>query len=240
MRQLQEIRTYYDFPDIDIDRYVIDGTLRQVMLATRELNTAQAAGEQPHLDQRKADLHARLRPDDERGQRLHPGRAADAAAEETCPSRARRRASRVTRPEVYFGEMTNTDVYVKTRQQEFNYPQGQTNSLTSYEGTGGILLDGRIRRLLIALDRGDIGKLPFSDDVTAESRLLMRRNVRDRVAALAPFLQFDPDPYIVLGADGRLSWMMDAFTTSDHYPFSAAVSCSKARASTTCATASRR
>jgi len=126
----------------------------------------------------------------------------------------------VTRPEVYFGEMTNTDVYVKTRQQEFNYPQGQTNSLTSYEGTGGIVLGSFLRRLLIALDRGDAGKLPFSDDVTAESRLLMRRNVRDRVAALAPFLRFDSDPYVVLGPDGRLSWMMDAFTVSDHYPYS--------------------
>jgi len=126
---------------------------------------------------------------------------------------------KVTRPEVYFGEMTDTDVYVKTRQQEFNYPQGQTNTLTSYEGTGGIVLGGLARRLLIALDRGDIGKLPFSDDVTAESRLLMRRNVRERAAALAPFLVFDGDPYIVLGDDGRLSWIMDAFTVSDRYPY---------------------
>jgi uncharacterized membrane protein (UPF0182 family) len=126
----------------------------------------------------------------------------------------------VTRPEVYFGEMTNRDVYVKTRQQEFNYPQGQTNSLTSYEGTGGIVLGGFVRRLLIAFDRGDLGKLPFSDDVGSESRLLMRRNVRERVIALAPFLKFDVDPYIVLGADGRLAWMMDAFTVSDHYPYS--------------------
>src|SRR5207244_705701 len=126
----------------------------------------------------------------------------------------------VKRPEIYFGELTNTDGYVKTRQQEFNYPQGQTNSLTSYEGKGGILLGGFFRRLLIASDRGDLTKLPFSDDVNAESRLLMRRNVRDRVAALAPFLTFDPDPYIVLGDDGRLSWMMDAFTVSDSYPYS--------------------
>src|SRR5438094_7814131 len=126
----------------------------------------------------------------------------------------------VKRPEVYFGEMTNTDVYVKTRQQEFNYPQGQTNNLTSYEGTGGIAIGGLPRRLLIALDRGDLGKLPFSDDVTAESRLLMRRNVRERVAALAPFLTVDPDPYIVLDDDGRLSWLMDAFTVSDSYPYS--------------------
>ena len=89
---------------------------------------------------------------------------------------------KVTRPEVYFGELTNTDVYVKTRQKEFNYPQGETNSLTSYEGNGGILLGGFFRRLIIALDRGDLAKLPFSDDITPESRLLMRRNIRDRVA----------------------------------------------------------
>jgi uncharacterized protein len=126
----------------------------------------------------------------------------------------------VTRPEVYFGELTNTDVYVKTQQKEFNYPQGQTNNLTSYEGNGGILLGGFLRRMIIALDRDDLTKLPFSDDVNKDSRLLMRRNVRDRVSALAPFLTYDPDPYIVLGDDGRLSWIMDAFTMSDSYPYS--------------------
>src|SRR5256885_6272845 len=104
---------------------------------------------------------------------------------------------KITRPEIYFGELTNTDVYVRTRQKEFNYPQGETNSLTSYEGTGGIVIGGFFRRLLIALDRGDLAKLPFSDDVNAESRLLMRRTIRDRIETLAPFLTFDPDPYIV-------------------------------------------
>jgi uncharacterized membrane protein (UPF0182 family) len=128
---------------------------------------------------------------------------------------------KVARPEIYFGEMTNTDVYVKTRQNEFNYPQGDTNSVTSYEGTGGIVLGGFLRRLLIALDRGDLTKLPFSDDVRADSRLLMRRNVRERVEALAGgFLTFDPDPYMVVGDDGRLRWIMDAFTTSESYPYS--------------------
>jgi uncharacterized membrane protein (UPF0182 family) len=126
----------------------------------------------------------------------------------------------VTRPEIYFGELTDTDVYVNTRQKEFNYPQGQTNSLTSYQGNGGIVLGGFLRRLILALDRGDLAKLPFSDDVTRDSRLLMRRNVRERVSALAPFLTYDPDPYIVIGNDGRLSWIMDAFTTSDTYPYS--------------------
>ncbi len=130
------------------------------------------------------------------------------------------RGLNVTRPEIYFGEMTNTDVYVKTRQKEFNYPQGESNNLTSYEGTGGIVLGGFLRRIIIALDRDDLAKLPFSDDVNPESRLLMRRNVRDRVSALAPFLTFESDPYIVLGDDGRLSWIMDAFTISDSYPYS--------------------
>src|SRR5438132_5502105 len=126
----------------------------------------------------------------------------------------------VTRPEIYFGQLTSTDVYVKTRQKEFNYPQGETNNLTSYEGDGGIRLGGFLRRILIALDRGDIAKLPFSDDVTPDSRLLMRRNIRDRVQALAGFLTFDPDPYIVLGDDGRIFWMLDAYTTAETYPYS--------------------
>src|SRR5208283_1287499 len=109
--------------------------------------------------------------------------------------------------EIYFGELTDTDVYVKTRQQEFDYPQGLTNSLTSYQGTGGIPLGGFLRRILLAIDLDDLSKLPFSDDVTPDSRLLLRRNIRDRTAALAPFLTFDSDPYIVLGDDGRLCWV---------------------------------
>jgi uncharacterized membrane protein (UPF0182 family) len=125
----------------------------------------------------------------------------------------------VTRPEIYFGELTNTDVYVKTRQKEFDYPQGDANSLTSYQGDGGIRLGGLLRRTLIAFDRGDIAKLPFSDDVNSESRLLMRRKLSERVHELAPFLTLDADPYVVVGEDGRIRWLMDAFTTSDAYPF---------------------
>ena len=126
---------------------------------------------------------------------------------------------RVTRPEIYFGELTNTDVYVKTRQKEFDYPQGDANNLTSYQGTGGIRLGGLLRRTLIALDRGDLAKLPFSDDVDSESRLLMRRKLSERVHEIAPFLTLDADPYVVVGEDGRIRWLMDAFTTSDGYPF---------------------
>src|SRR2546430_6228482 len=126
---------------------------------------------------------------------------------------------KVMRPEIYFGQEANSDVYVKTKRMEFNYPQGETNNLTSYEGTGGIPIGGFFRRMLIALDRGDLTKLPFSDDVTPDSRLLMHRNLKERVTTLAPFITFDQDPYIVIGDDGRLSWMVDGYTTSESFPY---------------------
>src|SRR5438445_2304097 len=219
LRQIQEIRTYYDFPDIDIDRYEINGTMRQVMLAPRELNVEKLAESSRNwINEKLIYTHGY-------GITMNPVKGFTSEGLPTLilsnmPIQSTVQHIVVKRPEIYFGELTNTDVYVNTRQQEFNYPHGQTNSLTSYEGKGGILLGGFFRRLLIASDRGDLTKLPFSDDINRESRLLMRRNVRDRVAALAPFLTYDSDPYIVVGDDGRLSWIMDAFTTSDSYPYS--------------------
>jgi len=219
LRQIQEIRTYYDFPDIDIDRYEIDGTTREVMLATRELNVEKLPESSRNwINEKLIYTHGY-------GITMNPVNGFTTEGLPTLilsnmPVQSTVRSLTVTRPEVYFGELTNTDVYVKTRQKEFNYPQGQNNNLTSYEGNGGIVLGGFLRRLVIALDRGDLAKLPFSDDVNKDSRLLMRRNLRDRVSTLAPFLTYDPDPYIVLGDDGRLSWIMDAFTISDNYPYS--------------------
>ena len=220
LRQIQEIRTYYDFPDIDIDRYQIDGNLREVMLAVRELNVDKLPESSRNwINDKLIYTHGY-------GITMNPVNGFTTEGLPTLmlsnmPVQSSIPGIRVTQPEIYFGEMTNTDVYVKTRQQEFNYPEGQSNNLTSYEGSGGVVLGGFLRRTLIAFDRGDIAKVPFSDDVNAQSRLLMRRNVRDRVAALAPFLTFDQDPYIVVGDDGRLSWMMDGFTSSDTYPYSA-------------------
>jgi uncharacterized protein len=217
LRQIQEIRTYYDFPDIDIDRYQIDGQLRQVMLAARELNVDRLP-ESSHnwINDKLIYTHGY-------GITMNPVNGFTAEGLPTLmlsnmPVQSTVPGLNVTRPEIYFGEITNTDVYVKTRQQEFNYPQGQTNNLTSYEGKGGIEVGGFLRRVLLAFDLGDLGKLPFSDDVTPESRLLMRRNLRERLRTLAPFLVFERDPYIVLGNDGRLSWIIDAFTVSDNYP----------------------
>ncbi len=219
LRQIQEIRTYYDFPDIDIDRYEIDGTMRQVMLATRELSVEKLPESSRNwINEKLIYTHGY-------GITMNPVNGFTAEGLPTMflsnmPIQSTVRSINVTRPEIYFGELTDTDVYVKTRQQEFNYPQGQTNNLTSYEGNGGILLGGFLRRILIAFDQGDLAKLPFSDDINSQSRLLMRRNVRDRVTALAPLLTYDSDPYIVVGDDGRLSWILDAFTTSDTYPYS--------------------
>jgi len=219
LRQIQEIRTYYDFPDIDIDRYDIDGTTREVMLAARELNVDKLPESSRNwINEKLIYTHGY-------GITMNPvnGFTSEGLPNlilSNMPVQSTVHRLSVTRPEIYFGELTNTDVYVKTRQQEFNYPQGQTNNLNSYEGNGGIVLGGFLRRLIIALDRDDLAKLPFSDDVNRDSRLLMRRNIRDRVSALAPFLTYDPDPYIVLGDDGRLSWIMDGFTVSDSYPYS--------------------
>jgi hypothetical protein len=219
LRQIQEIRTYYDFPDIDIDRYVIDGTNREVMLAARELNVDKLPESSRNwINEKLIYTHGY-------GITMNPVNGFTAEGLPTLilsnmPVQSTVHSLRVARPEIYFGELTNTDVYVKTRQQEFNYPQGATNNLTSYEGNGGIALGGFLRRMIIALDQNDLAKLPFSDDVNKDSRLLMRRNIRDRVAALAPFLTYDPDAYVVLGDDGRLSWIMDAYTVSDSYPYS--------------------
>jgi uncharacterized membrane protein (UPF0182 family) len=218
LRQIQEIRTYYDFPDIDIDRYQVGGSVRQMMLATRELNVNKLPESSRNwINEKLIYTHGY-------GLTMNPvngftTEGLPALVLSNMPIQSTIPGLTITRPEIYFGELTNTDVYVKTRQKEFNYPQGDTNNLTSYEGNGGIRLGGILRRTLIALDRGDIAKLPFSDDVSSESRLLMRRNLRERVKELAPFFTLDPDPYVVVGEDGRIYWFMDAFTTSDSYPY---------------------
>lgn len=219
LRQIQEIRTYYDFPDIDIDRYEIDGATRQVMLAARELSIDKLPESSRNwINEKLIYTHGY-------GITMNPVNGFTPEGLPTLilsnmPVQSTVQSLSVSRPEIYFGQLTKTDVYVKTRQQEFNYPQGQTNSFTSYEGSGGIVLGGFLRRILIAIDRGDLGKLPFSDDVNAQSRLLMLRNIQDRAKALAPFLTFEQDPYIVLNDDGRLSWILDGFTTADTYPYS--------------------
>jgi hypothetical protein len=220
LRQIQEIRTYYDFPDIDIDRYTINGDLHEVMLAVRELSLDKLPQSSRNwINEKLIYTHGY-------GITMNPVNGFTAEGLPTLylsnmPVESTVAGFAVTQPEIYYGELTNSDVYVNTRQKEFNYPEGQANNLTSYQGGGGIVLGGMVRRSLIAADRGDLWKVPFSDDITPQSRLLMRRNILTRVRALAPFLNWDADPYIVIGDNGHLYWLLDAFTTSNSYPDSA-------------------
>jgi len=219
LRQVQEIRTYYDFPGIDIDRYKINGSMREVMLGVRELNVDKLPESSRNwINDKLIYTHGYgITMNQVNGftpEGLPSLYLSNMPVQSTVPN------LKVTRPEIYFGELTDTDVYVKTHQQEFNYPEGATNNLSNYDGTGGIELGGFLRRVLLAFNRGDLTKIPFSDDVSPTSRLLMRRNIVARVEALAPFLTFDHDPYIVVGDDGRLSWIIDAYTSSSSYPYS--------------------
>lgn len=219
LKQIQAIRTYYDFPDVDVDRYRLEGNTRQVMLAAREIDVRKLPESSRNwINEKLIYTH---------GYGLTMNTANGFTPEgmprfvvSNMPIESSVPDIKVTRPEIYYGQETNTDVYVKTRQNEFNYPQGETNTFTTYEGSGGIPIGSGMRRLLLAWALGDLSKLPFSDDVTAESRVLIRRNIREIVNGVAPFLIYDDDPYLVVANDGRLFWVMDAFTESATYPYS--------------------
>lgn len=216
LRQIQAIRTYYDFPDVDVDRYNTGGQIHQMMVAPREINDDKLP--QNWINERLIYTH---------GYGVTMNTANGFTPEglprfvlSNMPTEASAPEIKVTRPEIYFGELTNRYVYVKTRQKEFDYPQGDINTYTTYEGTGGIRIGNAFRRSLLAWAVGDLSKLPFSDDVTSDSRLLINRKLTDLVNGVAPFLTYDNDPYIVVSADGRLFWMIDAFTESSRYPYS--------------------
>ncbi len=218
LKQIQAIRTYYDFSDVDVDRYRVD-TVRQMMVAARELDLSKLPDVSRNwINEKLIYTH---------GYGVTVNTANGFTPEgmprfivSDMPVQSNSPAIKVTRPEIYFGQDTDTDVYVKTRQKEFDYPQGEQNTYTNYEGSGGIPIGGRLRRLLLAWALGDVAKLPFSDDVTADSRVLIHRNIRELVNGIAPFLIYDNDPYIVVSNEGRLFWMIDAFTESATYPYS--------------------
>ncbi len=218
LRQIQEIRTYYDFPDVDVDRYKINGEMRQVMIATREFDVNKLP------EQSRNWINERLVYTHGYGVTMNPvNEFTNEGKPRFVLSNMPIEASgeiKVTRPEIYFGERTDTDVYVKTKQREFDYPQGENNNYTNYEGDGGFAVGSGLRRMAIAWETGDLSKLPFSEDVTAESRVLLHRNIRERISRIAPFLAFDSDPYIVVGDDGRLFWLVDAYTSSNRFPYS--------------------
>ncbi len=218
LKQIQEIRTYYDFPDIDIDRYVINGKLRHVLLAARELDINKLpVSSRNWINEKLIYTHgygATMNPVTQFTPEGMPNLVlANMPVESKAPE------LKVTRPEIYYGELTNSTVYVKTKQKEFHYPQGETNEATVYEGQGGIRIGSGLRRFCLSLQLGDITRLPFSEDITADSLVLIRRNISERAHSLAPYLSLDEDPYLVIGEDGKLYWMIDAYTTSANYPY---------------------
>jgi uncharacterized membrane protein (UPF0182 family) len=212
--QLQEIRTYYDFVSVDNDRYTINGRQQQVMLSARELNS-NSLPNRTWVNERLTFTHGyglTLGPVNQVTTEGLPQLFVRNLPTETIPDLP------LKEPSLYFGELSNDYVIVRSNAREFHYPRGDENVYTQYSGSGGLSLATLGRRLMFALRFGAY-QIAFNDGITAESRILFHRNIAERVAEIAPFLTFDRDPYIVL-ADGRLYWMYDAYTTSDRYPYS--------------------
>lgn len=214
--QLQEMRLYYQFKEIDIDRYVIDGRYRQVMLAARELNQDHLSSTaKTWINQRLIYTHGygiAMSPVNE-----HTGEGLPTFFLKDIPPVSTTDLA-VTRPEIYYGEVTDNYVIVNTKTKEFDYPQGDDNAYSTYEGSGGVSLSSFLRRVMFAFSVGDY-KLLLASDIDNNSKILYYRNIDQRVHKIAPFLDYDNDPYIVL-SEGKLFWMWDAYTTTDKYPYS--------------------
>ena len=213
--QLQEIRTYYRFLDVDIDRYRIDGTYRQVTIAPRELvSSLLPPNAQTWVNQHLLFTHGNgvvMSPVTQKSTEGLPNfylKDIPPVATGGPP---------VTEPRIYFGQGTDGDVIVKGSTPEFDYPQGKDNVYAYYDGTDGIPIGGMFWRSLFAWQFDDVNIL-LSSYVTGDSRIMIHRNIQDRIETIAPFLQLDHDPYVVI-SDGRLYWMQDAYTTSDWFPY---------------------
>ena len=214
--QLQEIRSYYKFVDVDNDRYTLDGEPRQLMLSVREISHA-------HLPSR-IWINEHLVYTHGYGAVVGPvNRVTREGLPEffvkDIPPVSTTSSLKVTQPEVYFGELANSYVLVKMRAPELNYPQGDQNVYTTYAGTGGVGIGSLWRRLVFAAKFAEV-KMLLSDDFTAESRILYHRQVAERVQKIAPFLRVDRDPYPVITSGGRIVWLVDAYTTTDYIPYS--------------------
>ncbi len=213
--QLQEIRTYYEFASVDNDRYTIGGEIRQIMLSPRELSS-DSLPNRNWINERLTFTH---------GYGIAAGPVNQVTAEglpvlfvKDLPPKSDVKELSVTRPEIYYGELANDYVFVKTKSKEFDYPKGEENVYSTYEGKGGVEINSLTKRILYSIHFRSL-KLLLSNDITRESRILYHRNIRERVAKIAPFLTFDRDPYIVV-AEGKIYWIADAYTTSNRYPYS--------------------
>ncbi len=225
--QLQVVRQYYQFDDVDTDRYVINGVTRQVMLSARELApdqlAAAAGGQLSWVNEHLTYTHGI-------GLAMVPVNEVTTEGQpdffiRDLPPVSSSGAPKVTEPRIYFGELANTYVVVDSRQPEFDYPTATgsapggvgAGTTTSWQGTTGIKLDSTLTRLLFALRFRDLN-LMISDQVTSDSQLLFHRTLQDRLTRIAPFLRYDKDPYLVVTSAGRLVYIQDAYTISDSFP----------------------
>ncbi len=216
--QVQEIRTYYEFARVDNDRYLIGGDLRQVMLSPRELPVrALPAQARTWVNEAMTYTHGyglTLGPVNE----VTPQGLPTLWVKDLPPQVEFPDDLRIDRPEIYFGETMDKPVLVDTENPEFDFPTGDDNAYTTYAGKGGVLLGNALWRALWSYRLGWTDLL-FSSDLRADTRILLYRNVRERVEKVAPFLQYDSDAYMVIN-HGRLVWVLDAYTTTDRIPYS--------------------
>ncbi|MGH9479749.1 MAG: UPF0182 family protein, partial [Terriglobales bacterium] len=215
--QLQALRPYYAFPSVDVDRYPIQGHIRQVLIAARALDTSllpQAAQSWVNLSLQYTHGYGAV------------AAMVNSATAEGQPELILKNAPptgpfpdfQISRAGLYFGEDTYRPVYVDTKQDEFDYPKGDDNSYTNYSGSAGIVLDGRLLRLAASIQQNDANVL-LTGYFTPQTRMLLHRQIVDRVQTLAPFLTLDPDPYVVIDSHGHMFWMLDAYTSSDQHPY---------------------
>ena len=214
--QLQEIRTYYKFVDVDNDRYMINGTYRQTMLSARELSH-QHLPSRIWINEHLTYTH---------GYGLVFGPVNQVTPEglpeffvKDIPPVVTIESLKITRPEIYYGELANDYVFVKTTARELDYPAGDQNIYTSYEGRGGVPIDSFWRKLLFSAHQATL-RIALSQDIVGQSRILLHRQIQERVKKIAPFITFDRDAYLVIAQGGRLFWMIDGYTISDRFPYS--------------------
>jgi uncharacterized membrane protein (UPF0182 family) len=216
-KQFQEIRLYYEFADVDVDRYTIDGEYRQVMVSAREIELDNLPPQsQTFVNRRFKYTH---------GYGITMTNVSEFTEQglpdlliRDIPPQSRHRDITVERPEIYYGELTRDPALVNTREEEFDYPRGEGNAYVRYSGEGGVVISSLWRKFLYGW-KYDGMQLLLSGYPTRESRIMFHRQIEERARILAPFLEFDDDPYIVL-AEGKLYWILDGYTTSEFYPYS--------------------
>ncbi len=216
-QQVQEIRPYYVFPSVDVDRYTVDGVYRQVMLSGRELDTNRLPA------QARNWVNETLQYTHGYGVAMSPvthvtPEGLPAFMIKDIPPVADAAELQISRPEIYYGERTYGNVVVKTSAEEFDYPQRDGNAFTTYEGNGGVPMGSFINRLAFTIRMMDPNLL-LSTYILSESKIMYHRQIAQRAREIAPFLFFDSDPYLVI-SEGRLYWILDAYTTTNMYPYS--------------------